>query len=131
MNQKLKLIRKDCKKIRKFLLNEYPDNPSLQGRCVEASQMVMSMLITKYAAFGEYIDGYVFCKEFPSDLPGEEIYWQHCWVESNIDSDKYIVDITLSQFNENLDEPVDDINIYKLPKEKPSFMRYVKSEKKS
>ena len=118
------LLKKDLKRIRDYLVRIYPQNEFLEGCCVEASQMVMGMLITKYYIEADYIDGYIYCREYFDDTDEDtKVYSKHCWIEMEFCDKRYIVDTTLSQFNEKLDNPVDDVFIVPV-KDKPSFIRY-------
>jgi len=76
--------------VREALLKAYPDRPKLESCCRQASSVIFGiMLVSEVDAF---------LKEGVVEINGSEL--PHCWLELFFNGDDFILDVTLTQFEE-------------------------------
>lgn len=107
----LNIIQTIAIQVRREMEGKYGDQ--LYGKCIEASERIVSLLREKglpaRTVEGWCIyDQYYSCSDQPFDA--------HTWVEVNLDRHELVVDVTATQFQAYIDDPIPDVYIGELPR---------------
>lgn len=93
--------------IRSHIIHKYGED-FLHGKCIEASDMIVDIL-TQKGVNAKTIEGWV-TYDNPEGCTDRD-YDEHTWVEVKSLEDKFIVDVTATQFNHFMDEDYPNIII--------------------